>query len=97
MICSLSDLKDKEIIDISTGKKLGYVDDVEFDTKTETILSFILYGSLRLFGLLGRDDDLIIRCKEIEVIGEDAILVKINEEDKIMPKKRTFNFENLYK
>ena len=96
MICSLSDLRDKEIIDIKTGKKLGYVDDIEFDTETEAVIAFILYGRLRFFGLLGRDDDLVIRCREIEVIGEDTILVKL-EDAKIKTKKRILNFENLYK
>ena len=96
MVCSLSDLRDKEIINIKTGKKLGYIDDVEINTETASVIAFVLYGRARFFGLFGRDDDLIIKCSEIEVIGEDAILVRL-EEETISPKKRVFEFQNLYK
>ena len=69
MICSLSELRDKEVINIKTGAKLGYVDDIEINTDNATVIALIVYGRPRFFGLLGRDEDMIIRCKEIEVIG----------------------------
>lgn len=95
MICSLSDLKDKEVINIRNGKKLGYVDDVELNTETSMIIAFIVYGNAKLFGLLGREDDIIISCKEIEVIGEDTILVRVIDE--CSTKKRSFSIKDLYK
>lgn len=96
MICSLSELRNKEVINIQTGAKLGYVDDIEINTDNATVIALIVYGRPRFFGLLGRDEDIIIRCKEIEVVGEDTILIKIAETEK-SPKKRSFSFENLYK
>ena len=96
MICSLSELRDKEVINIKTGAKLGYVDDIEINTDNATVIALIVYGRPRFFGLLGRDEDMIIRCKEIEVIGEDTILIKLDEQEKV-PKHRSFSFENLYK
>ena len=50
----------KEVIDMISGERLG----------------FIIFGSSRLFGLLGRDDDTILSCDEIRVVGEDIILVE---------------------
>ena len=96
MICSLSELRDKEVINIITGAKLGYVDDIEINTDTATVIALIVYGRPRFFGLFGRDDDMIIKCKEIEVIGEDTILIKLEDTQKI-PKKHSFSLENLYK
>ena len=96
MVCSLAELRDKEVINIKTGAKLGYVDDVEINLESATVLALIVYGRPRFFGLLGRDEDIIIKCTEIEIVGEDTILIRTKEEE-VKPKKRTFSLENLYK
>jgi len=77
--CTLSEMRNKEIINIRNGARLGYVDDVEFETETATIKSFIVYGRTRFFGFLGKEDDLIITCDEIEVVGIDTILISVND------------------
>ena len=46
---------------------------MEFSYKK--LWSVIVYGRPRLFGIMGRDDDLIIPWSDIEVIGEDTVLV----------------------
>lgn len=79
MKCTLSDIRSKEIINIRSGTKLGYVDDIEFDTGDCTVKSFIIYGRYRLFGLLGKDDNVIIKCKDVEIIGTDTILVSVDD------------------
>lgn len=96
MVCSLAELRDKEVIDIKTGAKLGFVDDIEINLERATVIALVVYGRPRFFGLLGRDDDIIIKCKEIEIIGVDTILIRM-EEKEIKTKKHTFSFENLYK
>lgn len=101
MICSLYELRNKEIIDIKTGAKIGYVDDIEINTETAMVIALIVYGRPRFFGLFGRDDDMLLKCKEIEVIGEDTILVRFAEEDTSYvtkkSKKKSFGFESLCK
>lgn len=77
MKCTLSEMRNKEIINIKDGARIGYVDDVEFDTETATIKSFIIYGRTRFLGFLGKEDDLVITCDEIEVVGVDTILVSM--------------------
>lgn len=76
-----ADLKNKEMICSKDGLKIGYVDDVEFDLDTYQITHLIAYGKYRLFGLLGKYDDIRISCKNIQVIGEDIILVQDYEKD----------------
>lgn len=95
MKCTLAELRNKEIINIKNGERLGYVDDIEFDTEDSAIKSFIVYGRSRLFGLLGRDDDIIITCDDIEIIGVDTLLISVNESD--MSKRRVIEFKNLLK
>lgn len=75
MICKVLDLRHKEVINSKDGCRLGFVDDVEIDTQNATVLSLIIYGRLRCFGLLGRDEDITINWEYIKLIGEDTILV----------------------
>ncbi len=75
MVYSFNDIKCKEIINIRTGCRLGYPDDIEFDNCTAKICRLIVFGRPRFFGLFGREDDLSIKWCDIEVIGEDTILV----------------------
>ena len=76
-------MRNKEIINIQNGARLGYVDDVEFETETASIKSFIVYGRSRFFGLLGKEDDLVITCDEIEIVGVDTILISLNSTNSI--------------
>lgn len=75
MICRLGDLKNKEVINIRNGCRLGFADDIEFDSCTARICRLIVYGKPRCFGLLGREEDFCISWSEIEIIGQDTILV----------------------
>lgn len=75
MLCTLEELRDKEVIDSLTGERLGFIDDVRLDTETAQIQGFIIYGRYRLFGLFGREADIVLSCGDITVIGSDVILV----------------------
>lgn len=76
MISYFSVLRYKEVIDIHTGQRLGYVCDAEFDDAEGRIISLITPGKAKLFGLLGREDDYVLPWKCIARIGEDIILAE---------------------
>ena len=76
---TLSDIRSKEVINIKTGSKIGYVDDIEFDAESLTVKSLVIYGRGRFWGFFGRDEDVVIKCRDIEIIGTDTILVSTNE------------------
>ena len=78
MIARISDMHEKEVINIGDGTRLGYVDDLEVDTCTAQITALVIGGCSRLFGLLGRESDIVIQWKDIEVIGEETILVNFS-------------------
>lgn len=72
------DFKHKEVINISDGKRLGFVQDVTADLKTGTITSIIVPGSSnKIFGLFSSSNDITIPWEKITCIGDDVILVKI--------------------
>lgn len=76
MISYFSELRYKEVIDIHTGQRLGYVCDAEFDEAEGKMISLITPGRAKLFGLLGREDDYILPWKCIARMGADIILVE---------------------
>lgn len=80
MTAYYSDLRYKEVIDVHTGFRLGYVCDAEFDDREGRFISLITPGRARLFGLLGREDDYILPWECIERIGSDIILVNAKTE-----------------
>ena len=80
MMCRITDLRYKEVINVRDGACLGYVSDIEVDTVTAKVTSLIIYGKCKLFGLFFREEDTVIRWCDIEVIGEDTILVNMRPE-----------------
>ena len=76
MTCRIVELRHKEVINSSTGCRVGFVDDIEVDTQNARVCSIIIFGRLKLCGLLGRSDDIVIPWENICLIGEDTILVK---------------------
>lgn len=73
--CSLGELKEKEVINIHDGARLGNLSDIIFDPETGKIISVVLPGAYRLMGFLGKDDDLIIKWEDIKKIGDDVIII----------------------
>lgn len=95
MICSLEDLRRKEVIDITNGERLGYIDDAEMNLETSEVKALMIYGRQRLFGLLGREADVVIPCSDIRVVGSDVILVKLSMKPELSHTSK--NEENKFK
>lgn len=81
----ICDLKEKEVINICDGDRLGFVEDVEFDLCTGCITHLIVPGPCKLFGILGREEEYVIELCQICKVGTDLILVEVNR-DKVRKK-----------
>ena len=88
--CKVTDLRNKEIVESRSGCRLGTADDVEIDTVTARLISVIIYGRPKFFGLMGRYEELVIEWDHIELVGEDTILVDHCPSPK--RRKSRFNF-----
>ena len=75
MGCRIADLRNKQVVCIKNGCVLGYLYDVEFNTCDGTLTAIIIPGRPRVFGIFGPDEDIVIPWSEIEVIGEETVLV----------------------
>ena len=73
----LSDIKNKEVINVANGKRLGYVCDVELDTIDARLISIMIPGESG--GIFGRSQPISIPWACIEHIGEDLIIVNVKE------------------
>lgn len=76
MINYFSDLRYKEVIDVRSGYRLGYICDAEFDDAEGRFISIVTPGRAKLFGLLGREDDVVLPWDAIVRVGSDIILVE---------------------
>ena len=77
MNCRIIEMRNREVISVTNGRRLGVVCDVEIDTCSGKLTSIIIYGKPKLFGFLGREEDLVIPWEEIQVFGEETILVSV--------------------
>lgn len=75
-----TDFRQKEVINICTCKSLGCVNDLDIDVKNGTVCAVIVPGPGKICGLFGRDNEYIIPWKCIRQIGEDIILVEVDED-----------------
>lgn len=73
-----SDFRQKEVINVRDGKRLGYVIDMEFNLYEGRISAIVVPGPNKLLGFLKGDEDLIIPWERIKKIGDDVILVDID-------------------
>ena len=92
MVCKLEELRDKNVINIKSGANLGCVDDVVIDTCSAEVKSLVIYGRCRFFGIFGREDDVVISWENINIIGDDAILVCFDCMPRNCQAKRKKNF-----
>lgn len=76
MVNRFSELRNKEIIHVCEGTRLGYLNDVCIDTDTGRVTAIMVPGPCRFLGLFCRDSDYIIPWGCIRRIGEDIILVE---------------------
>jgi len=74
----LSDLQNKDIVNVNDGRNIGNIIDVKIDEVSGNIVSFIIEPNKNFFKFLRSDKiDTEINWHSITKIGEDVILVKI--------------------
>lgn len=69
-----SDLKEKEIVNVFDGKKLGRIIDILFDTASGSVRGIVVPGDKKLFR---KNDDIFVPLEKLKKIGDDVILVSL--------------------
>lgn len=71
----LSDLQNKDVVDVSTGVKLGSIIDIEISDEGK-IEKIYIYGKKGFLNIVKEEE--IILWRQITKIGSDVILVSRN-------------------
>lgn len=77
---STLELRNKEVVNISDGVRLGYPSDFEFNVLDGRISALIVPRGGGFLGFF-HGDDIVIPWRAIECIGEDAILVRLDRDE----------------
>ena len=70
----ISDIMEKEIINVKNGKKLGFITDIDLDVENGKVSSFSITGSSGNFFSRGSEIDTVF-WRDILRIGCDTIIV----------------------
>ena len=73
----ITDMRNKEVINIADGERMGYIYDVMFSVETGRITAVILPGENKMFGLFGHSEDIIIPWDKVKKVSNDMILVEV--------------------
>lgn len=73
----LSDLQNKDIVNTIDGRNVGNIIDVKIDQINGVILSLVVEPNKRMISFMNRGVEEEISWKNIERIGEDVILVRL--------------------
>ncbi|MEF9992581.1 MAG: YlmC/YmxH family sporulation protein [Romboutsia sp.] len=80
----VSDIMEKEIINVKNGKRMGFISDIDMDINDGKIVSFTIFGdSGRGFFSRGGSEGQTIHWHDILKIGCDTIIVNIGSELKL--------------
>lgn len=73
ILYSVNAIRSMEVVDISTGSKLGYVRDYKVDLSTNKVVSLFLPSNSK--GWFSKEDDIEIPWEKVVKIGVDVLLV----------------------
>ena len=89
MKCCISELFEKEIINLRDGACLGTADDFEFDMTCGRLEAIIVNVKTRGLNFGKKPERIVIRYEKIQVIGDDTILVDCDlpQREPVKPKE----------
>ncbi len=70
------DFRQKEVINLADGARLGYVFDAEIDPDTGKIKALIIPGQSKVLGIFGKENEFVIPWESIRKIGDDIVLIE---------------------
>ncbi|MGL5416597.1 MAG: YlmC/YmxH family sporulation protein [Clostridium sp.] len=72
---SINSMRNMEVIEITTGQKLGMISDIKIDCENDKVEALILPGENK--GWFQREDEIEIPWENVKKIGMDVILVSM--------------------
>ncbi|WP_257350177.1 YlmC/YmxH family sporulation protein [Pseudalkalibacillus decolorationis] len=76
----ISEFQVKDVVNVSNGRKMGHIADLEINLSTGKIEALIIPGAGRMMGLMRKENDIVIPWRDIVKIGKDVILVRFEDQ-----------------
>ena len=92
MLSRIGDLRNRDVISMRDGVRIGLLGDVELNTESAMLEAIVVYGRPRFFGLFGHEEDYVIPWRDIRMIGEDAVLVDFTPQKRVQKRGFLANF-----
>lgn len=73
---SINSMRSMEVIEINSGKKLGFIHDIKIDCENDKVEALILPGENK--GWFQKEDEVEIPWENVTKIGIDVILVSLD-------------------
>lgn len=89
METSFTDLRNKQVINVLTGRLLGNVCDIILDLRCNNILGLIVPGTKSTFNFFKPCQEIFVPLSCICKVGEDVILVEVVEPAQKKKKRNT--------
>ncbi len=70
------DFRQKEVINLADGTRLGYVFDAVINEETGMVEALIIPRQGKVLGIFGKENEYVIPWKHIQKIGDDIVLVQ---------------------
>lgn len=74
-----SEFQAKDVVNISDGKRLGHIGDLDIDLETGKIDAIILGSYGKAFAFFNRNEEIVISWSDIIKIGKDVVFVRYHE------------------
>ncbi len=92
----ISDLRNRDVINVLDGKKLGNIMDIDLDLESGRVLALIMPGQARRFNIFSRREEVNVPWNKIVRIGQDVILVEVPTASNFDDYRREFPDDNRY-
>ena len=76
----ISDLREKEVINLYNGERLGYIYDFDIDLEKGIITGIIIPSEGKVLSFFSKNQDIYVNWNKIIKIGSDTILVNLRDE-----------------
>ena len=79
-LMTLSDIEEKDVINVATGERIGFVSSLKIDTSSGQIIAITVAPNMRFTGFFGKEEvSVSVPWNQIIKIGEDVIIVNVTQ------------------
>lgn len=76
----ISELREKEVINLYNGERLGYIYDFDIDLEKGIITGVVIPSDGKVLSFFSKNNDIHVGWNKIIKIGSDTILVNLRDE-----------------